>query len=74
MAPSVARVSMPTLALSYQTAVLLWRVRRPARAMRAILVLTRVGYTIRRGQFRTKGLEKTQIDIQADRHDTVLDI
>jgi hypothetical protein len=68
------RVSVPTLALSYHTAVLLWRVRRPARAMRAILVLPRVGYTIRCGQFSTKGLEKTQIDIKADRHDTVLDI
>ena len=74
MAPSVARVSVPTLALSYQTAVLLRRVRRPARAMRAMLALPRVSYTIRRGQFGTEGLEKAQVDIEADGHDTVFDI
>lgn len=74
MAPSVARVSAPTLALSYQTAVLLWRVRRPARAIRAILPLPRVRYTIRHGQFRAKGLEKTQVDIEADRYDAVFDV
>lgn len=74
MAPSVARVSVPTRALSYQTAVLLWRVRRPARAMRAILVLPWVGYTVRRGQFRAEGLEKAKIDIEADGNDAVLDV
>src|SRR6056297_2105257 len=74
IAPSVARVSVPTLALSYQTAVLLWRVRRPARAIRVILALPRVGYAIRRGQFRTEGLEEAQIDIEADGHDAVLDV
>lgn len=74
MAPSVARVSVPTRALSYQTAVLLWRVRRPARAMRAISGLPRVRYTVRRGQFGTEGLEKAQVDVEADGHDAVLDV
>ena len=74
MAPSVAEVSVPTLALSYQTAVLLWRARRPARAIRAILVLPWVGQPIRRREFCTQGLEEAQIDIEADRNDTVLDI
>jgi len=72
MAPSVARVSVPTLALSYQTAVLLWRVRRPARAILAILVLPLASYTIRRGQFRAQGLQEAQVDIEADGYDTVL--
>jgi len=74
MAPSVARVSVPTRALSYQTAVLLWRVRRPARAMRAISGLPRVGYAIRRGQFRAEGLEEAQVDVEAGRYDAVLDV
>lgn len=74
MAPSVARVSVPTRALSYQAAVLLWRVRRPARAIRAILALPWVGYAIRRGQFRTEGFQEAQVDIEADGHDAVLDV
>ena len=74
MAPSVARVSVPTRALSYQTAVLLWRVRRPARAMRAILAMPRVSYAIRRGKFRPEGLEKAQVHVEADGNDAVLDI
>lgn len=42
--------------------------------MRAILVLPRVGYTIRRGQFRTEGLEEAQVDVEADGNDAVLDV
>ena len=74
MAPSVARVSVPTRALSYQTAALLWRVRRPARAMRAILALPLVSQTIRRRQFGAEGLQEAQVDIEADGHDAVLDV
>ena len=69
-----ARVSVPTRALSYQTAVLLWRVRWPARAMRAILWPPGVSYAIRRGQFRTEGLEKAQVHIEADGYDAVFDV
>ena len=74
MPPSLALVRVPTRVRSNQTTVLLRRMPGRLRAVRAMLGSILFGHAISHQQICAKGFQQAQVDIEADRDDTGLDI